>query len=1095
MQKKGNIPRLLFIIFAIVAFFGILQRVSIVKAVTSYSDSDILNDPPPGGLSIEKYFTPGTFTGNKASVVPNSNGTEYVHLIDSANNGSKQTSAVWSNNNENYLNINQKQTLSMWIYFGSLSTSAKEDEGIEDGMAFVLQNGGTDAISNIKGTVNSGETLGVWGSDSNKYAATEKPEVDGVPTLPEQAIQKSFAIEFDTYTNHYKTSGSTKTGMKYTDWVSNGNGSSYLPDAMNAFDFLPYNYNAGNNSFLYSLTDFHRSHIAWNYPAREGTYVQLSNNPPKEITLPFIGTQISGNSVAGLVHHLGSGSGYYNDKNGANVYLQKETSNNYSARDSWRHVTIQYTPPDTGSTNAKLNYKVGDKDPKTGKSSTPITDVNVDLDMTAFGDMNNSNKLRYGFTAAAGIGAPTNSAVIFETMPSLINAEVNAYTVDKTTKSRIKPTNTSDESPKQPNQNSDLVDDDSLGLATTSRVHPKDDLTLNYMFHYISGEKPATGLKETINVPDNVDVKTDASGNIGKVYYISKKDNDGNTKTKEVDIPSGSLEGNVLTCDMGDSIGDPDSDNWEYARVELNATAADLPDGTTKLTVPSTTSTFEGDEYKANADSTAFDIVKPADTLIIKATSPLTSEVKLGETTNLTGDISLKSGDAINKSDMYISTTIDDGPEKLSQDSSSGNGFTIPMIAGNDASNGELPEGEHTIKIHVIDNNFQTADGVDTLISNELVYKVNVTNKTVVITPDDSNITVNDNEPVVISGTYQHSDNTSTASEGGNSKISYTITNDGETSQDTVTDSQTNNGKYAFTLKPYAYDKDATTSLDDYKGTTGLKVGKNVVSINIVDASGHKSASKDVIVNVPDITPSLSTTQSEFSVIQDDPVNMSADVNYSDDYQVTPSKLTWYIDANNNKSIKSYGDDTPKATPISQDFTVDSTGNGMTDEDDNPYKVSMYFTDPYGRKSNTLDFSVNVVNKTATIENSDYRFQTIHATNKAKRVMREGNWNLKVKSVMTKWTLTAKASDMVMDDGTLNPVTLDGDLVFVSSDNNTHNLNTQTYIQSDADDSDIETTNIADNWAPNQGVLLDLNSGSVSGTYSGHVQWGLTDSV
>ncbi|MFD1418673.1 hypothetical protein [Companilactobacillus keshanensis] len=1080
MQTKKIVKGLIFTFVSIVAFFGILQRTSTI--VEAYGDSDVINDPPVKGLSLSKYFSSGTFTGNKAKVVSNDK-TDYVELTNNANSGSAQTSAVWSNNDKNYLNIQKKQTLSMWMYFGSETGRY----GVPDGMAFVLQNGGTDAISNIKGTPNSGETLGVWGSDSNKLAATVKPEIGGVPTLAEQAIQNSFAIEFDTYTNHFNGT----TPVKYSDWISNNNAPQYLPDPTNAFDYLAYNYQTSNNNFLYQGDDFQRSHIAWNYPARDKTYVQLSPNPPA--SLGFLNT---GKSIAGMIHNLGTDN---LDENGANVYLQKELSNSTNPKDSWRHITIQYTPADEGSNNATLTYKVGDKDPVTGKGAKPITDVTLTLDMSAFGTMS-SKKLRYGFTAATGKGASTNSAVIFETMPSLVNAEVNAYTVDKTTKSRIKPTNTGTYDPKQSNQNDNLLDDESLGLSLASTVHPKDELGLNYMFHYQDGEEPATGLKETINVPDNVTVKTDGSGNIGKIYYTSKAAADGSTKTSEIDIPSSDLDNGVLTCNMDNGIGDPSGSNWEYARVELNATANDLADtsSSTKLTVPSTTTSFESDNYKANADSTAFDIVNPADTLIITATSPLSSELKLGESTNITGDISLKSKDPIVKSNMYISTTIDNGDAKLSQDTSTGNGFSIPIMAGTDATKGELSEGDHTIRIHVINENFKNPDGsYDTLISNELVYNVKVTNKTVVITPDNSNITVNDNEPQIISGTYLHSDNTTTADEGGDSTISYTITTADGNKQDPVTYKQANDGKYAFNLKPYAYDKDPTISLDKYTGTTGLKVGKNTVTINITDSGGHKSTSKDVIVNVPDITPTLTTDQSEFSIIQDDPIDMTAKVGYPGSYLVTPSKLTWNINANDNQYVKSYSGNDPVATPITQAFTADSTANGITEQKHGSYNISTYFTDPYGRKSNTLNYSVNVTDKTATIENSDYMFQPVHASNNPRRVKRDGSWNLKVDSVMTPWTLTAKAGKMIKDSGTANATTLDGNIVFVSKDGVTHDLSTPTDIQSDpvVDEHGHDITDVAGNWTPDQGVLLDLNSRSVSGTYTGTVEWGLTDSV
>jgi len=1073
MYKRDNIQRLMLFLMALMAFLCFIQKPTVVQA---YSDGEVLDHPPVKGLSVDNYFVTGNFEGNAAGIISNDK-AQIVGLT----HGSSETSAIWSNNDTNYLNINQKQTLSMWVYFGSPDYS--KGWSIPDGMAFVLQNDGPNAISNINGEVNSGETLGVWGSDNNPLTNVGDKEIGGVPTVAEQAIQNSFAIEFDTYANHYNN-GKPVSYQKYT---SNEGTINDLASAKDAFDFLPYNLDNGNNAFLYKAKDDQYSHIAWNYPARTSTYRQLNDlNPPAERT-DFLGIKhTSGKSIIGLVHNMGTND---LEHNGVNVYLQKESQNSQNPLDSWRHVTIQYTPPVSGSHFAKLKYKVGDKNPVTGAAQTPKTDVTVpELDMTAFNMTAGEKKLRYGFTAATGSDASTTSAVIFETMPSLINAEVNAYTVDKTTNTRVYPKSKAEYDPVLPNQNDDLMDDDALAMTEAKKVHPDDDLSLNYMFHYIDGEKPASGMTETINVPTNVTVKTDSSGNIGKIHYVSANSI---IPSKDVDIPASSLASGVLTCNMDDGIGDPEASDWVTARVELNATADKVPVGSTSLTVPATTARFSNENYEAQAVSTAFDIVEPATSLIITPTSSLKTNLQIGNGTTLTGNISLANDKPISDTDeMSIRTTFDDNDPQVSKETGTANDkFSIPMLAK------DLPEGSHTMKVQLIDNNFQTADGPDTLISNELIYEINVTDKKVVVTPEKSDIKVTDNEPVTLTGTYQHSDKTSTTSEGDKSIISYTITNPDGTKQAKIDTTETNDGKYSLILKPFAYDKDADTALSDYKGNTGLKVGKNIVSITVSDPDNHKNdESAEVIVNVPDITPTLTTTDPIKNIVQGDEIDLSGIVGYDGDYKVTPSKLTWYIDANNHSTINSYSCDTPEATPQEQDFTIDPTANEMTDPTEQ-YTVSIYYTDPYGRKPESQVYKVNIIDKTAMLESTDYKFKSINASSGQRLVGREGTWDLQVKSVMTPWTLTAKASKMVMGAGGSNPVDLNGHMVFISKDNAIHNLNEPTFIRSDADVPGQETTDIAKDWKSDQGVLLNVDSGIVAGTYDGEVEWTLTNGV
>lgn len=110
--------------------------------------------------------------------------------------------AIWSNLDNNYIDITKRQTMSMWLYFGP----SKHADGSEfgDGMAFVVHKSRdkTDAIAHKGSTIGSGQSLGVWGLDNDKTVS--KPDV-----IAATAIQNSWALEFDTYINKAKPGGAS----------------------------------------------------------------------------------------------------------------------------------------------------------------------------------------------------------------------------------------------------------------------------------------------------------------------------------------------------------------------------------------------------------------------------------------------------------------------------------------------------------------------------------------------------------------------------------------------------------------------------------------------------------------------------------------------------------------------------------------------------------------------------------------------------------------------------------------------------------------------------------------------------------------------
>ncbi|WP_125760739.1 lectin-like domain-containing protein [Companilactobacillus hulinensis] len=209
MRLQVNKKKILYFNLILFGFFVFLLNLPSIEAkAASATDNDYISamNGAPQGLNLDDIFVPGTFKDNVSTVVDVDNAyvtdTDAVRLTYAKD----QLGAIWSTDS-NYFDLNKDQTMSMWMYFGGT-----KDPG--DGMAFVLQNddNGTGAIStfsskNILGqtvkTPTGGETLGVWAADMDgSLKDTEK--------FATTAIQKSWALEFDTYLNtsdNYQAAG------------------------------------------------------------------------------------------------------------------------------------------------------------------------------------------------------------------------------------------------------------------------------------------------------------------------------------------------------------------------------------------------------------------------------------------------------------------------------------------------------------------------------------------------------------------------------------------------------------------------------------------------------------------------------------------------------------------------------------------------------------------------------------------------------------------------------------------------------------------------------------------------------------------------
>ena len=376
------------------------NNIQMVEASVQVPTPDQVLQGAPRGLDISDYFEmPAYYPGasgnvtNTAKILRRGQGvpTDMIEMTDGKSNS--ELASFWGKmqandgSNYNYFDVTKPQTFSMWLYLGDRFP----DES--DGMAFVIQNSddGMNAISRYSGIGSwgfgtksypqGGETMGVWGGSNNTST------VPDTNTLANGAIQKSFALEFDTDHND-KQASSTLLGLL----------GSYTLD-----DFLDGQKNR-NSDF-----EAKGQHIAWNYPGNSNTY-------ERHMATVY---------VSYAMHHNG-------------VIPGLTLSGNLNLNNAWHHVTFKYYPPTDNSNNAHFDYIYDDKnyDGSLKASKYARSVKNQTLDLNEFHLKNGDTKLRWGFTGSSSTQSKT-SGVIFETIPALSSISNTASLYDITQKRDI----------------------------------------------------------------------------------------------------------------------------------------------------------------------------------------------------------------------------------------------------------------------------------------------------------------------------------------------------------------------------------------------------------------------------------------------------------------------------------------------------------------------------------------------------------------------------------------------------------------------------------------------------------------------------------
>lgn len=245
----------------------------------------------PQGILIRKtnpFITTDTTGKSSATVVdgknPKTQGTQVAQLTGKP----RQFGALWSTD-AGYLDLQQDQTLAMWLYLGDQETQ------VGDGMAFVLQNDPAGLAAMPKVSEHEqlpGETLGVWAVDNDEYQSESAQ-------LAKTAIQNSWALEFDT---HYNGNSTNQPGSADSFDVSYpamhiaasypGLASSYrqhpVKDGSWLFlDFWKYSYSLNHTGVIADVNNpefmvdgqWHHLTLQWHAAAKTMTYTFDDRDP------------------------------------------------------------------------------------------------------------------------------------------------------------------------------------------------------------------------------------------------------------------------------------------------------------------------------------------------------------------------------------------------------------------------------------------------------------------------------------------------------------------------------------------------------------------------------------------------------------------------------------------------------------------------------------------------------------------------------------------------------------------------------------------------------------------------------------------------
>ena len=276
MRYQNILQRSVIFTVVMAVFSGIV--ITPLLSVVHADDYSTALSTAPQGIKLTNVFTPASFSGNSAQVVPATNpnvaNTDVVRITSGQQN---QLGAIWATDN-NLFDLTKSATTSMWLNFGNQGKNAA------DGMAMVFKNDdkGADSIGQ------KGQSMGVWGEDKHTSSKSD---------VSNSAIQNSWAIEFDPYLNKDSSFSSTSSSFDLNSNSSKpqitgphiasnypGNSNTYEQNSTGGiWPFKSYGYDIDHKGLIDNVAlsngNWHHFTLKWNAATSEMTYTFDDKDP------------------------------------------------------------------------------------------------------------------------------------------------------------------------------------------------------------------------------------------------------------------------------------------------------------------------------------------------------------------------------------------------------------------------------------------------------------------------------------------------------------------------------------------------------------------------------------------------------------------------------------------------------------------------------------------------------------------------------------------------------------------------------------------------------------------------------------------------
>ena len=163
----------------------------------------------------------------------------------------------------------------------------------------------------------------------------------------------------------------------------------------------------------------------------------------------------------------------------------------------------------------------------------------------------------------------------------------------------------------------------------------------------------------------------------------------------------------------------------------------------------------------------------------------------------------------------------------------------------------------------------------------------------------------------------------------------------------------------------------------------------------------------------------------------------------------------------------------------------------------NPHTLALFVSDGKGAMSDPATATIHMGQVTLGDTAAPLTFTPTFLNGVNQTVARDGDWALNVNDSLksnSTWTLTAKTAGMFKNGVNAPGNELNGHLFYRQApDAEEQKLGAAAVqISNGTSDGKTRTTNVADDWTADTGILLDVDGGAVPGDYSGEIQWTLT---